>query len=143
MPTLAEVVNRINSNITSNGNKEITGLVLNSVLLDIVAQINNLTGKLEGLNTDDASSIVNAINSLKQELDDFINSQVGVLRGADDPNETTPIGFTGRVGTIYLKMKTIGLETIPESYWIYTGINDIGWLNLTADETFKWSQTDW
>src|SRR5690606_21420482 len=137
MPTLAEELHKINSDITANGNEEITVLVLNSVLLDIVAQINDLTGKLEDLNTDDVSSIVNAINSLKQELDDYINSQVGVVSGANDPNETTPIGFTGRVGTIYLKMMTIGVETTPESYWIYTGINDIGWLNLTADDTFK------
>ncbi len=137
MPTLAQVIAKINNDITENGNEEITGLVLNSVLLDIVAQINDLVGKLEGLSTDDVTSIVNAINSLKQELDDYINSQVGALTGNDDPNETQPIGFNGRVGTIYLKMTTIGVQTTPESYWIYTGINDIGWLNLTADDTFK------
>ncbi len=137
MPTLAQVIAKINSDITTNGNEEITGLVLNSVLLDIVAQINDLTGKLEDLNTDDVTSIVNAINSLKQELDNFINSQTGALSGFNDPNETAPIGFDGRVGTIYLKMSTIGAETIPESYWIYTSVSDVGWLNLTADDTFK------
>lgn len=137
MPTLAEVINKINNDITANGNEEITGLVQNSVLLDMVAQINDLTGKLEDLNTDDVTSIVNAINSLKQELDNFINSQTGVLGGLSDPNEETPIGFDGRIGTIYIQNGVFGSNITPLSYWIYTGINDIGWLNLTADGTFK------
>lgn len=137
MPTLAQVITKINSDITANGNEEITGLVLNSVLLDIVAQINDLTGQLEDLNTDDVTSIVNAINSLKQELDDYINSQMGVLGGLSDPNEETPVGFDGRIGTIYIQNVAFASNITPLSYWIYTGINDIGWLNLTADDTFK------
>ncbi len=137
MPTLAQVIAKINNDIIPNGNEEITGIILNSVLLDMVAQINDLVGELDDLNTDDATSIVNAINSLKQELDNFINSQTGALTGIYDPNEEEPIGFDGRIGTIYIQNGVFGFNIMPLSYWIYTGINDIGWLNLTAHNTFK------
>lgn len=52
----------INANIKTNGNQEITGQVMNSVLIQMVDEMGGDIGDVSELNTSDKSSLVAAIN---------------------------------------------------------------------------------
>lgn len=83
--TLPEIINEINTKIIPNGTKAITANVMNPILLGMVEQINALTGALQDLNTDDISSLVNAINSLSNS-NTFYSLKIPLIDSVE-PNE--------------------------------------------------------
>lgn len=64
MATPQDLINQINAAIITNGNNEITAIVLNPILVDMVTQYDDLIGDLSQLLTTDQSSLVNAINEI-------------------------------------------------------------------------------
>jgi len=99
MPTKQEVIDLVNAVIVANGNNEITANVLNPVLLDIINQINDLTGDLGDLN-ETAKDLVEAINNI-------INGPTGTNQKVVSGNyellpedDGTKIYFSNTVNTI-------------------------------------------
>lgn len=62
--TYTELIADINARITTNGSQEITGDILNDILVNTATQINDLTGVLAALNTTNKSNLVAAINEV-------------------------------------------------------------------------------
>lgn len=71
--TRQQVLDLIDQEIITNHNELITAVVLNPVLDAIVNQINDKVGDLQDLSTSDKSSIVNAINEVVTNYEDFLN----------------------------------------------------------------------
>lgn len=88
----ADVIVLINDYIKANGNKEITGIVLNQVLLAMIAQPNNKVGELDDLNTGDKTDIVSAINELFTSIGN-LSTPFTVHTGDNDPNVTPPAEY--------------------------------------------------
>lgn len=118
--TYAEVIALINANITTNGNNEITGAILNSVLQAMLTQPNDLIGDLTDLNTDVSTDIVAAINWILTQLD----AGAQIHSGIPDPNVTPPAEYS--IGDLY-SQTNVGLT--PVSLWIYSGVS---WVNLSG-----------
>lgn len=111
--TYAEVIALINANVTTNGNNEITGAILNSVLQAMLTQPNDLIGNLTDLNTDVDTDIVAAINWILTQLDGGAQLHSGI----PDPNVTPPAEYG--IGDLY-SQTNVGLT--PIALWIYTGV---------------------
>lgn len=92
-PTYATALSQINTFIVANGNNKITANVLNPILKIILDFSNNNIGDLATLTTDETDTIVEAINSLKQNFDDLVNKGVQLHTGYDDPNTTPPATY--------------------------------------------------
>lgn len=107
----AQVLAFINQWIISNGNNEITGPVLNAVLVAMLTQPNDKVGELGDLETTDQSSIVAAIN----ELVDSSSTGFAIHAGAADPNVTPPGTFS--IGDWYIRSGT-SLYQYNGSTWI-------------------------
>ena len=90
--TDAEVIAFINEWIIANGNNEITADVLRPVLLAIENRRQQVTGNLEDLTTDDISSLVAAINEVKNLLPPG-SAGVKLYTGTDVPSVTPPSSF--------------------------------------------------
>lgn len=132
MPTKAEIVNQIEEQIIPNLMEMITGGILQNVLLGMVDQINTLVGELDDLNTDDRSSIVNAINELVfniQAIEDNLTPYV--YFGLDDPNIVTPVGFGGDIPSFYVQQEHVGFDVVNVGFWTYTGIFGKEWVDLS------------
>ena len=67
-PLYATVLGQINTYIVANSNNEITANVLNPILKIILDFANNNIGDLSTLTTNEKNSIVESINSLKQNF---------------------------------------------------------------------------
>lgn len=124
--TRAEVKAFIDTWIITNGNQEITALVLNPVLQNIVDQINDLTGQLSDLNTTDQTSLVAAINSLKAEFDAFTGG-IQIHYGTDDPNLTPPSSFN----IVDFYVQELGIDIF--ALWQYNGIEWVEIRNVIDD----------
>ncbi len=106
--TKEQVLTYINDNITTNGNNEITGAILNPVLTAIVNQINDLVGAKANL----PDGFDNVISALSNVTDNTIN----FFSGNDSPNDTHPADFkTGDFQTQKQGGVTVG-------FWQYNGI---------------------
>lgn len=118
--TLEEVIDLINEYIVENHNQEITGDILNGVLLAMLQQPNELIGDLSDLTTGDNANIVEAINWIVSNLNN--GSQVHV--GEDNPNVTPPADFA--IGDFYSQIDEF---LNPVALYVYTGTS---WVNLAG-----------
>lgn len=115
-PTYAEVFTQINTYIVANGNNEITANVLNPILDAILDFANNNIGDLDTLTTDEKNSVVEAINSLKQNFDDLVNNGVQLYTGIDDPNVTPPPTYN--YADFYMQLD---IDSLPVKLWQWNG----------------------
>lgn len=116
-PTYATALSQINTFIVANGNNEITANVLNPVLKVILDFANNNIGDLTTLTTDETNTIVEAINSLKQNFEDLINNGVQLHTGYDDPNLTPPADYN--YGDFYMQLDSG--DDSPIQLWQWNG----------------------
>jgi hypothetical protein len=99
MATPQQLINLINSAIVTNGSNQITAIVLNPILVDIVTQYDGFIGDLSNLLTADQTSLVNAINevfSLNSGLNNVIQG-TGISINFTDPSN--PIISLGTLTT--------------------------------------------
>lgn len=115
-PTYAQVLTQINTYIVANGNNEITANVLNPILQIMTNFTNNNIGDLSTLTTDEKNSIVEAINSLKQNFDDLVNNGVQLYTGIDDPNTTPPPTYN--YADFYMQLD---IDSLPVQLWQWNG----------------------
>lgn len=116
-PTYSDVISQINTYIVANGNNEITANVLNPILAIITDFANNNIGDLDDLTTDEKNSIVESINSLKQNFDDLSNSGVQLHIGYDNPNDVPPATYT--YADFYMQL--LPDDDSPLSLWQWNG----------------------
>lgn len=131
----AAVLALINQYIIANGNKEITGPILNQVLLAMLAQPNDKVGELADLDTADKTDIVSAINELFTSIGN-LSIPFTVHTGADDPNVTPPAAYEapdfyvrvqgGNTSAVYIYNGTdwiqfIQVENPPEKHIYING----------------------
>lgn len=116
IPIYATVLSQINTYIVANGNNEITANVLNPILKLMLDFSNNNIGDLDTLTTDEKNSIVEAINSLKQNFDDLVNNGVQLYTGIDDPNVTPPPTY--KYADFYMQLD---IDSLPVKLWQWNG----------------------
>lgn len=110
-----EIIDLINLRIKANGNQEITGNILNGVLLGMLEQINDLTGDLSNLTTADRTNLVAAINEIKNSQQDV---GIQVFSGPVNPNYLPPPVYD--VADFFNQIDTSTNETI--ALWQYNGV---------------------
>lgn len=115
-PIYSDVITQINTYIVANGNNEITANVLNPILQIMTNFTNNNIGDLNSLTTDQKNSVVEAINSLKQNFDDLVNNGVQLYTGIDDPNVTPPPTYT--YADFYMQLD---IDSLPVKLWQWNG----------------------
>lgn len=116
-PTYATVLSQINAFIVANGNNEITANVLNPILKLILDFASNNIGDLSTLTTDENNSIVEAINSLKNNFNDLVNNGVQLYQGYDNPNDVPPPSY--KYADFYMQLD-IGDDS-PIYLWQWNG----------------------
>ena len=115
-PIYATVIGQINTYIVANGNNEITANVLNPILVLLADFANNNIGDLSTLTTDQKNSVVEAINSLKQNFDDLVNNGVQLYTGIDNPNDTPPPTY--KYADFYMQ---VDIDSLPVKLWQWNG----------------------
>lgn len=115
-PTYAQVITQINTYIVANGNNEITADVLNPILILLADFANNNIGDLDDLTTDQKETIVDAINSLKNNFDDLVNNGVQLYTGINDPNSTPPPTY--KYADFYMQ---VDIDSLPVKLWQWNG----------------------
>ena len=115
-PLYATVLGQINTYIVANGNNEITANVLNPILALILDFANNNIGDLDTLTTDQKNSVVEAINSLKQNFDDLVNNGIKLYTGIDDPNDVPPPTY--KYADFYMQLD---IDSLPVKLWQWNG----------------------
>lgn len=116
-PNYATVLSQINAFIVANGNNEITANVLNPILKLILDFANNNIGDLSELITDEDSTVVEAINSLKNNFNDLINKGVQLYQGYDNPNDTPPATY--KYADFYMQLDSS--DDSPIYLWQWNG----------------------
>ena len=117
-PLYTTVLGQINTYIVANGNNEITANVLNPILKIILDFASNNIGDLSTLTTDEKNSIVESINSLKQNFDNLVNKGVQLHTGYDDPNTTPPPTYN--YADFYMQLDSG--DDSPIYLWQWNGI---------------------
>lgn len=131
IPTYATVLSQINTYIVANGNNEITANVLNPILELILDFANNTIGNLDYLTTAQKNTIVDAINSLKQDIEDIDNNAVQLLQGENNPNDISPAAF--KVADFYAELDSLTSEVL--NLWQYNGVEWINYSDLPATQS--------
>jgi len=129
-PTYSEVITQINTFIVTNHNNEITAEVLNPILVLLTDFTNNTIGDLEALTTDEKETIVEAINSLKNNFNDITNNGVQLYTGMDDPNVTPPPTY--KPADFYLQ---VDQDDLPIQLWQF---NAFAWVMSGEDTNNEW-----
>lgn len=124
IPTYATVISQIDTFIVTNGNNEITANVLNPILKVITDFANNTIGNLEDLTTDENSTVVSALNSLVQDIQDITSSGIQLHTGYDDPNDTPPSSYN--YADFYMQLDE--LDDSPIKLWQWNGFE---WLDYS------------
>lgn len=120
-----QIIDIIVNAIVANNNNEITADVLRPVLTDMATQINGLVGALADLDTTDKTSIVNAINEIKNESG---GTGATVFSGTTNPNDSAPPSGIA-LGDYY--NRTSGGSTIE--FYIWNGNQFVLLVNLSPD----------
>lgn len=115
-PTYATALSQINTYIVANGNNEITANVLNPVLKSMLDFANNNIGDLDTLTTDEKNTIVEAVNSLKENFDNLVNNGVQLYTGIDDPNDAPPPAY--KYADFYMQ---VDVDELPVKLWQWNG----------------------
>jgi len=129
-PTYAEVISQINTFIVTNHNNEITANVLNPILVLLTDFTNNTIGDLETLTTDEKDTIVDAINSLKNNLNNITNNGVQLYSGMGDPNVTPPPTY--KPADFYLQVDS---DSLPVQLWQF---NAFTWVTGSGGSSISW-----
>jgi hypothetical protein len=116
-PNYATVINQINTFIVANGNNEITANILNPILKLLIDFSNNTIGDLSTLTTDESDNIVNAINSLKENINNIGSDGVKLFTGFDNPNLVPPPSFS--FADFYMQLSN--LDNSPIELFQYNG----------------------
>lgn len=116
-PSYSYVIDQINTFIVANGNNEITANVLNPILEVITDFANNHMGNLDNLTTDETDTLVDSINSLKQNINDIVGNSVQLHVGNANPNDTPP--STYNYGDFYMQLSPLDNE--PIQLWQFNG----------------------
>lgn len=124
-PIYATVLSQINTYIVANGNNEITANVLNPILKLMLDFANNNIGNLDTLTTDEKNSIVEAINSLKENFNDLVNNGVQLYTGIDNPNDTPPPTY--KYADFYMQ---VDIDSLPVKLWQWNGFE---WTDESGD----------
>lgn len=125
----AQLIQLFNLLYPDNNERQISEEDLRNGLTQFLNALSGRIGNLQNLQTSVKTSIVNAINSIKVEVDE-IWLKVDPLFGNADPNEVPPPNFD--IGSIYIQQENIGGNIYNVGYWIYTGVRDVDWLNITS-----------
>lgn len=123
MQDYTELYDLIITTIVTNHNNEITANILRPILVDLLDYTENKIGDLDGLNTTDKSSVVAAINELR-ELINNLQDGIEVFEGNDNPNVTPPASPS--VGDMYNQTTVLG---DPIALYIYNGTT---WIKIGA-----------
>lgn len=115
-----------------NDNREISPEDLRNGLIALLDALSARMGNLPSLTTVVKTSLVAAINSIKTDLDSITN-QLDVQFGTADPNDVSPPIYS--IGTLYVRQDNVGGNIVNTEMWIFTGVEDVGWANLT--QTFS------
>lgn len=116
-PSYSDVISQINTFIVANGNNEITANVLNPILEIITDFANNHMGDLDNLTTDQTDTLVDAINSLKQNINDIVGNSVQLHVGNANPNDEPPLLYN--YGDFYMQLSP--LDNDPIQLWQFNG----------------------
>lgn len=116
-PSYSYVIDQINTFIVANGNNEITANVLNPILEIITDFANNHMGDLDNLTTDETDTLVDAINSLKQNINDIVGNSVQLHIGNANPNDVPP--STYNYGDFFMQLSP--LDNDPIQLWQFNG----------------------
>lgn len=116
LPTYETALSQINTYIVANGNNEITANVLNPVLKSMLDFANNNIGDLDTLTTDEKNTIVEAINSLKENFDNLVNNGVQLYTGINNPNDTSPPTYN--YADFYMQ---VDIDSLPVKLWQWNG----------------------
>ena len=116
-PSYSHVIDQINTFIVANGNNEITANVLNPILELITDFANNHIGDLDNLTTDETDTLVDAINSLKQNINDIVGNSVQLHIGNANPNDVPP--STYNYGDFFMQLSPLDNE--PIQLWQFNG----------------------
>lgn len=99
-PELLAIRQAIENNITTNHNGEITGAILNPILVGMITALVDSIGDIEALDTIDKENTVRAINELNGLIQDL--EPIQKFTGTEDPNYSPPAGAT--LGDLYFQM---------------------------------------
>lgn len=110
--TEQQIIDLINQEIATNGNNEITALVLNPILIAMIEQPNDVIGDLADLDTTDKSSVVDAINEVLVTASSGFN----IYTGVDNPNTVPPSGFS--IGDWYVLNDESAIWQYNGSEWV-------------------------
>lgn len=116
-PSYSYVIDQINTYIVANGNNEITANVLNPILEVITDFANNHMGDLDNLTTNETDTLVDAINSLKQNINDIVGNSVQLHVGNANPNDVPPTSYN--YGDFYMQLSPLDNE--PIQLWQFNG----------------------
>lgn len=130
--TEQQVINLINSIIRANGNEEITGSILNSVLLAMVEQPNDLIGDFNNT-TVTGDSVVEKINTLLGLINNV--SSIKVHTGENDPNITPPASYN--VADFYAQTSAGNVIEL----WQYNGVEWVSQNNIIDDNNISANST--
>lgn len=130
--TKQELIDLINNVIKQNGNDEITGQILNAVLLAMVGQSNDLIGDFNNT-TITGATIIDKINSLSGLIENA--SGIKLHSGPNDPNVTPPISYN--VADFYAQ--TVGGVVID--LYQYNGVFWVNQQNVINDSNVSASTT--
>lgn len=128
--TDAQLIALWNLLFPDNDSREISEKDLRDGLLALLDTISTRIGNLPNLNTSVKTSLVNAINELVSRLNN-LEDRFAPQFGIADPNEIPPTN-SGNYGALYIQQVNIGGNIYDVGFWIYTNVQDIGWLNLIS-----------
>lgn len=99
-PELIAIRQAIEDQITTNHNGEITGAILNPILVGMITALVDSIGDIEQLDTTDKENTVRAINELNALIQDL--EPIQKFTGEDNPNDNPPTG--AKLGDLYFQM---------------------------------------
>lgn len=134
-PSYATVINQINTFIVANGNNDITANVLNPILKIITGFANNHMGDLDNLTTDETDTLVDAINSLKQNINDIVGNSVQLHVGNANPNYEPP--STYNYGDFYMQLSPLDNE--PIQLWQFNGFEWFAQYTATFAQSYAYT----
>lgn len=128
--TDAQLIQLWNLLFPDNDSREISEQDLRDGLIALLNTLSTRIGNLPNLNTVIKTSIVNAINELVYKYD-LLAERVAPQFGEADPNDVPPPS-SWDYASIYIQQEVIEGDAYDIGFWIYTGVEGVGWLNLIS-----------
>lgn len=128
--TDAQLIQLWNLLFPDNDSREISEQDLRDGLIAFLNTMSTRIGSLPNLSTFIKTSLVAAINELVSRLEN-LEDRFAPQFGIADPNEVPPPNYYD-YGSIYLQQQNIGGNIYDIGFWIYTNVQNVGWLNLIS-----------